>query len=282
VTPAHRNGGAVGSPSVVEASGVSRRFDTGGGSVQALEGIDLNLAGGEFVSLVGPSGCGKSTLLNIIGGLLAASEGEVRVNGEPVTGPPVEVGMMFQASVLLEWRTALSNVVLPIEVHGGRRAVREAEGRAIELLRLVGLEGFEDRYPSELSGGMQQRVAICRMLIAEPEVLLLDEPFGALDELTREYMDVELAQVVEATSKAALLVTHNIQEAVFMADRVCAMTARPGRVAGVVEVDLPRPRSLELLTTEPFTALCRQVRAMLDRGAGDGADPTQLAAEAAR
>jgi NitT/TauT family transport system ATP-binding protein len=260
---------------VVEALALGKRFDTGRGSVEALQEIDLRLDPGAFISLVGPSGCGKSTLLNIIGGLIPPTEGEARVNGQPVTGPPVEVGMMFQASVLLEWRTARSNVLLPIQVHGGRRALREAATRADELLRLVGLDGFEDRYPTELSGGMQQRVAICRMLIADPEVLLLDEPFGALDELTRERMNVELAGIVERTTKAAILVTHNIQEAVFLADRVYAMTPRPGRFAGVVEVDIPRPRRLELLTTEPFQRLCRDVRNLLDQGAeaGDHAQP---------
>lgn len=260
----------TGAQPVVEAQALSKRFDTGRGSVEALEGIDLALDRGAFISLVGPSGCGKSTLLNIVGGLIPPTEGEVRVNGRRVTGPPVEVGMMFQASVLLEWRTARANVLLPVEVHGGRRALRDASARADELLRLVGLDGFEDRYPSELSGGMQQRVAICRMLIADPEVLLLDEPFGALDELTRERMNVELARIVETTSKAAILVTHNIQEAVFLADRVYAMTPRPGSFAGIVEVDIPRPRRLELLTTEPFQRLCRDVRTLLDQGAAAG------------
>ncbi|MGH2985580.1 MAG: ABC transporter ATP-binding protein [Solirubrobacterales bacterium] len=271
----------TGAGPVVEARALSKRFDTGRGSVEALEGIDLALDRGAFISLVGPSGCGKSTLLSIVGGLIPPTAGEVRVKGRRVTGPPVEVGMMFQASVLLEWRTARANVLLPVEVHGGRRAVGGASARADELLRLVGLDGFEDRYPNELSGGMQQRVAICRMLIADPEVLLLDEPFGALDELTRERMNVELARIVESTSKAAILVTHNIQEAVFLADRVYAMTPRPGRFAGIVEVDIPRPRRLELLTTEPFQRLCRDVRTLLDQGAAAGDDAERdLQAEA--
>jgi NitT/TauT family transport system ATP-binding protein len=262
---AKRTGG--GTDPVVEALGISKRFDTGGASVQALDALDLALAPGAFIALVGPSGCGKTTLLNIIGGLIPPSRGEVRVKGHQVAGPPIDVGMMFQTPVLLEWRTARANVVLPIEVHGGHRGARKASAKADELLRVVGLEGFEERYPSELSGGMQQRVAICRMLIADPEVLLLDEPFGALDELTRERMNVELARILRGTTKAAILVTHNIQEAVFLADRVYAMTPRPGRFAGVVEVDIPRPRELELLTTEPFQSLCREVRTLLDHGA---------------
>ncbi len=231
--------------------------------------VDMSVEPAEFVALVGPSGCGKSTLLNIIGGLIPASRGELFVAGHRVDGPLSEVGMMFQDPVLLEWRTSRDNVLLPIEIRGGRRAVRNFHRHADELLELVGLTGFEEAYPGELSGGMQQRVAICRMLIADPGVLLLDEPFGALDELTREYMNVELARVVSSAAKAAIFVTHNIQEAVFLSDRVFVITPRPGRVVGVVDVDLPRPRSLDLVTTEPFQRLARQVRRFLDLGAED-------------
>lgn len=250
---------------VVEVRGVSKRFVRA--SVHALDDVSLSVGAREFVSLVGPSGCGKSTLLNIVGGLIRPSSGEARVNGLPVTGPPGEVGMMFQDPVLLEWRTARQNVLLPIELQDGRRAARAAEARADALLASVGLAGFERRYPSELSGGMQQRAALCRMLIADPEVLLLDEPFGALDELTRERMNVELAAIVAEAGKAVVLVTHNIQEAVFLSDRVYVVSARPGRIADLVEVDLPRPRDLEILTTEPFQRLVRQVRKALDAGA---------------
>lgn len=268
------------SPPVVEVRGVAKRFATKGGAVEALASVDLAVRGSEFVSLVGPSGCGKSTLLSIVAGLLRPSEGEALIEGRRVTGPPREVGVMFQNPVLLDWRTARSNVLLPIEIRGGRRAVHEAEERADDLLKLVGLEGFERRYPSELSGGMQQRVAICRMLIADPDVLLLDEPFGALDELTREHMNVELAQICGRTSAAAIFVTHNIQEAVFLSDRVYVMTARPGRVAGVIRVDLPRPRSLDLVTTPPFQDLVRQVRTLLGKeGASGGAPASTLPSE---
>lgn len=258
------------SPSpIVEARDVAKRFVRADQAVEALESVSLTVDPAEFVSLVGPSGCGKSTLLSILGGLLAPSGGTVTINGRRVAGPPPEVGMMFQNPVLLDWRSARSNVLLPIEIQGGRAAVRRAQRRADELLDLVGLAGFEEKYPWELSGGMQQRVAICRMLIADPEVLLLDEPFGALDELTREHMNVELARIFMARPKAAVFVTHNIQEAVFLSDRVYVMTARPGRVAGVVDVQLPRPRELDVLTSEPFQELVRKVRSLLNLGAGE-------------
>jgi NitT/TauT family transport system ATP-binding protein len=261
-------------PAAVEVRGVTKRFRTKGGWVEALAGVDFLVGEREFVSLVGPSGCGKSTLLNIVAGLIPPTSGSVRVAGRPVTGPPPEVGVMFQNPVLLDWRTARANVLLPVEIARGRRAATSLREAADRLLHLVGLAGFEDRYPSQLSGGMQQRVAICRMLIADPSVLLLDEPFGALDELTREHMNVELAAICARARAAAVFVTHNIQEAVFLSDRVHVMTPRPGRLAGVVEVDLPRPRSVDLVTTEPFQATVRQVRSILNLGAGAPASPT--------
>lgn len=249
---------------VVEVRAVSKTFDSGGDGVQALSNVDLTVESRGFISLLGPSGCGKSTLLNLIGGLLAPTEGHVFVDGHLVDGPPPSIGMMFQQPTLLDWRTARQNVLLPIEAVSGRRAVKSARVRADELLELVGLTGFENRYPYELSGGMQQRVAICRMLIAEPKVLLLDEPFGALDELTRERMNVELARIVADAERAALLVTHSVAEAIFLADRVVVMSARPGRVTGVVDVPLERPRQLETLRDERFLRLEQQVRAILE------------------
>lgn len=245
---------------------VSKTFDGGTDDVVAVDDVSLEVADGEFVSLLGPSGCGKSTLLNLAGGLTPPTEGRIELKGRRVAGPPPEVGMMFQRPVLLDWRSARDNVVLPIEARDGRRLARAARPRAQQLLQQVGLGGFEDRYPAELSGGMQQRVAICRMLIADPEVLLLDEPFGALDELTRERMNVELASIVDATRKAAVLVTHNIAEAIFLADRVVVMTSRPGRVAGIVDVPLDRPRGIDLLTTDAFQELVRGVRKLLQEG----------------
>ncbi|UOY02249.1 ABC transporter ATP-binding protein [Blastococcus sp. PRF04-17] len=254
---------------VVDIRGASKRFATTGEDVVALTDIDLSVAAGEFVCLIGPSGCGKSTLLNLVGGLLRPSGGRVEIGGRPVTGPPAEVGMMFQKPVLLEWRTVRENVLLPIEASAGRRGAKASRERADELLGRVGLEKFEERYPNELSGGMQQRAAICRMLISDPNVLLLDEPFGALDELTRERLNLELARIVSGTDKAALLVTHNIIEGVFLSDRVVVMSARPGRIVDVVDVPLSRPRSLDVVTTPEFTALVARVRQLLELGHDD-------------
>lgn len=251
----------------VELRGVTKRFVTKGGRLDALEPVSLEVQVGEFICLVGPSGCGKSTLLNIVAGLLPPTSGEVLIEGRTVVGPPPEVGMMFQNAVLLDWRTVRGNILLPIEIRDGRKVAERMRAEADRWLDLVGLTGFESHYPSELSGGMQQRAAICRMLIADPGVLLLDEPFGALDELTREYMNVELASICSGSEAAAIFVTHNIQEAVFLSDRVYVMTSRPGRVAGVVGVDLGRPRSLDIVTTPPFQNLVRSVRALLDVGA---------------
>jgi NitT/TauT family transport system ATP-binding protein len=257
---------------VVSIRGVSKRFATKGDDVVALSDVDLAVAPGEFVCLIGPSGCGKSTLLNLVGGLLRASAGRVEIGGQPVTGPPAEVGMMFQKPVLLEWRTVRENVLLPVEASAGRRGAKAARGRADDLLERVGLGQFEERYPNELSGGMQQRAAICRMLISNPDVLLLDEPFGALDELTRERLNLELAKIVSGSDKAALLVTHNIIEGVFLSDRVVVMSARPGRIVDVVDVPLPRPRSLDVVTTPEFTTLVARVRELLELGHDDDRD----------
>jgi NitT/TauT family transport system ATP-binding protein len=202
-----------------------------------------------------------------MGGLSEPSEGEIVLNGVPIEGEtPPETSRMFQTPVLLEWRTALENVLLPIEIEHGKAGARAARARADTLLELVGLQGFEHRYPRELSGGMQQRVAMCRMLIADPEVLLLDEPFGALDELTREHLNVQLATLVHNHKKAAVLVTHNVAEAVFLADQVVVMTPRPGRIAGIIEVPFARPRSLGLLAEPEFARITATVRSVMYAG----------------
>jgi len=264
---ARTGAGAQPAKPLVAVSGVTKRFFAKGQVVHALGPIDLAIEPGEFVSFLGPSGCGKSTLLNLIAGLLPCTTGAVLLKGRRLVETPPEIGMMFQSPVLLDWRTARANVLLPLEIAGGRSAVRAARDHADELLELVGLAGFEDRYPWELSGGMQQRVAICRMLIAEPEVLLLDEPFGALDEITREAMNVELRRIFDAEEeKTALFVTHNIQEAVFLSDRVIVMTGRPGTIAGDVEVDLPKPRDIDVVTSPEFQELVRRARALLNLG----------------
>jgi NitT/TauT family transport system ATP-binding protein len=250
----------------VSVDRLTKVFAGATGPVTALEDVSLSLGAGEFISLIGPSGCGKSTLLNIIGGLLPATEGEVKVHGERVTGPPRPVGMMFQKPVLLEWRTILQNVLLPIELALGKSAAQNHADRARELLAMVGLGDFTKSYPLQLSGGMQQRAAICRMLISDPDVLLLDEPFGALDELTREQLNLQLDRIVEGVHKAAILVTHSISEGTFLSDRVVVMSARPGRIVDVVDVDLPRPRRLEMMRTREFLELTNEVRVLLESG----------------
>jgi NitT/TauT family transport system ATP-binding protein len=275
-----RNLGAVGTmtveierTSLVEVASLEKTFSTGGERVHALQDVSLSVAPGEFVGLLGPSGCGKSTLLSIIAGLAAPTSGDVRVRGLPLTGVPKNIGMMFQTPVLLAWRSVLKNILLPIEVANGKRASRLARDRAIELIHSMGLRGFESRLPSELSGGMQQRVAIARMLITRPEVLLLDEPFSALDEITRERMNLELAEITTRERSAVVFVTHNIQEAIFLSDRVVVMSARPGRIAGVIDITLPRPRPLEIVTSPEFQNFAKQARKLLNLGSS----PTESA-----
>ena len=210
--------------------------------MRALDQISLDVHDNELITLVGRSGCGKSTLLRIVAGLLTPTSGTVTIGGVPVTGPRRDVAFMFQRPALLPWRSVLENVMLPVEIHKLDR--REYGRRAHELLELVGLDGFERRAPWELSGGMQQRVALCRALVADPSILLMDEPFAALDALTREELSLELQRIWGENRKTIVFVTHSIDEAVLLADRVVVMTPRPGRIARIVSVDLPRPRSL--------------------------------------
>ena len=231
-------------------------YDTGSGPVEALREISLSVRQGEFISLVGPSGCGKSTLLRVVAGLREKSSGSVVVDGKQVVKPIPNVGMVFQAAVLLRWRSILDNVLLPAELAGLNR--KRYHDRAMELLRLTGLAEFADKLPKELSGGMQQRASLCRALLLDPPLLLMDEPFGALDAMTRDEMNLELLRVWgEAASqggerKTILFVTHSIPEAVFLADRVVIMSPRPGRIARILDIDLPRPRSVETRATAEF------------------------------
>ena len=236
-------------------------------NVQALDRVDLTLVQGSFASVIGASGCGKSTLLKIMAGLLPPSSGSVLLAGRPVTGPRRDIGMMFQQATLFPWRTTMENVVLPVEIRDGKEAARAKHGAAAALLELVGLKDFAHAFPNELSGGMAQRAAICRMLITEPAVLLLDEPFSALDELTRDFMNMEMQRICMARAATAFLVTHSIQEAVILSDVVYVMSPRPGRFVEAVQVDLPRPRTLEMITTPRFGALVDRIRGRLDRGA---------------
>jgi NitT/TauT family transport system ATP-binding protein len=240
------------------AEGIRHVYHSSKGSLLALDGVGLAVRHGELVAIVGPSGCGKSTLLRILGGLLVPAEGEVRLDGQPLSSPRRQVGFVFQNVNLMPWRTVLHNVMLPLDVARVPRS--QAEQRARAQLALVALDGFEKAHPRELSGGMAQRVAIARALVGDPEVLLLDEPFGALDALSREQMNLELLRIWRARRVTAVMVTHDLQEAVFLADRVLVMSPRPGTIEAEVVIDLPRPRTLEVMYTEFFGALSRRVR----------------------
>jgi NitT/TauT family transport system ATP-binding protein len=235
-------------------------------AIAALRDIDFSVGEGEFLSIVGPSGCGKSTLLKILAGLMPASEGQAVLDGTPIEGPRRDIGMVFQSPVLFPWRSVLGNAMLPADVQGLSRGEMAARARA--LIALVGLSGFEHRYPWELSGGMQQRVALVRALVHDPALLLMDEPFGALDALTRESMNAELQRIWLERRKTVVFVTHSTSEAVFLADRVMVMTARPGRIGDMLTIDLPRPRTLDIMTSEVFGSYVRRIRAGLNAGGG--------------
>lgn len=235
---------------VLRLDNVAKTFVTPNGSVRALEPVSLDIRQGEFISIIGPSGCGKSTLMNIVGGLLEDYDGAVQVDGAPVRGCHKEIGMVFQEESTFPWRTAIDNVAFPLEAAGLPRAERIA--RAKELLKLVGLDGFENRFPSELSGGMRQRIAIARTLAFKPRILLMDEPFAALDEQTRLLLGDKVLQIQQELNQTTMLITHNIAEAVQLSDRVMIMTFRPGRIKRVIEIDLPRPRSSKLMGGEKF------------------------------
>ncbi len=258
-------GPAAISPALIRVSGLAKIFERRGTRTDALDGIDLEIRKGEFLAIVGPSGCGKSTLLRIVAGLVAASAGTVEVNGKAVTGPVTELGIVFQSPVLLEWRTVLDNVLIQIELRGG--AAAKFRGRARDLLERVGLGEFWNRYPRELSGGMRQRTAIVRALIHDPPLLLMDEPFGALDALTREQMRIDLEALWLETGKTVLFVTHSIDEAVLLADRVLVMTARPGKIDRIVPVALPRPRGFDGRKLAGFAPPADAITALfLERG----------------
>ena len=246
----------------IEIEDVEKRFEVDDGDVHALASVTLRIEQGEVVSLLGPSGCGKSTLLRILGGLIPVPEGTVRVGGAPVVAPRDVVGVVFQSPILLPWRTIIDNVMLPVDVAG--KARRAYHAAAEHLLDLVGLQGFGDRLPWQLSGGMQQRAAICRALILQPRILLMDEPFGALDAITRDEMGVELLRIWSEVGAAVLFITHSIPEAVFLSDRVAVMSARPGRIQEIVTVPLERPRTWDAFGDPRFTETTTRLRHLIE------------------
>ena len=248
----------------VEIAQVGKTYPSPRGPVQALRDIDIEIRSEEFLSLLGPSGCGKSTILKLVAGLEPATSGELRIQGQAIKGSPDKMGVVFQRDVLLDWRNILDNVLINAEFRG--LPVKDYEPRARELLRLFGLTGFEDRHPWELSGGMRQRASICRALLVDPELLLMDEPFGALDAMTRDELNLELQRMWIETRKTVLFITHSISEAVYLSDRVVVMSRNPGEIVETIEIDLPRPRPLSIRETAEFgkyTARIREIFAKL-------------------
>lgn len=242
----------------VAIANAGKVYPSSHGAVTALSDINLDIRPGEFISIVGPSGCGKSTLMKCVAGLETITGGTISVAGQPLSGPPDGMGVVFQRDVLLDWRTILDNVLLQAEFMGRPRA--QYRDRAMQLLDRFGLSGFEKRHPWELSGGMRQRASICRALLCDPDLLLMDEPFGALDAMTRDDLNIELSRIWQGTNKTVLFITHSISEAVFLADRVVMMSRSPGRIVDVIDIDLPRPRSLSIRETPAFGAYTQRIR----------------------
>lgn len=247
----------VSSDALLEVIGLSRRFATGSGLLTAIDDVSFSVCKGEFLAVIGPSGCGKTTLFNVIGGLLGGYDGQILVEGVPMRGPHKSIGMVFQEESTFPWRTVIDNVAFPLEAAGTAKAERLEAARS--FISLVGLGGFEHQYPGALSGGMRQRVAIARTLAIEPSILLMDEPFAALDEQTRLLLGDKLLQIQQALKQTALLITHSISEAVQLADRVLIMTYRPGRVKRIVNIDLPRPRTADVITSDTFAHYVAQI-----------------------
>lgn len=245
----------------LEFSNLTKIYATDDGPVRALDQVSITQRQGEFLSILGPSGCGKSTLLMIAAGLLPGSDGLVAVRGQRIETARTDIGIVFQSPVLLEWRTAIGNIMLQAEARNFDR--KSAEQRARDLLAAVGLAGFENKYPDELSGGMRQRVSICRALIHNPPQLLMDEPFGALDALTRDQLGLDMQRLWNETRMTVLFVTHSVAEAVFLSDRVIVMTPRPGRIDRVIDIDLPRPRTLAIRDSPEFASYNRQILDLL-------------------
>jgi NitT/TauT family transport system ATP-binding protein len=256
--PAARAGALATMNETIRIQNVSKTYLSKDAKVHSLRPLSFSINDGEFISVVGPSGCGKSTLLKMIAGLLPPTTGEIFIDGKPIVKPHGSAGIVFQAALLLPWRSILENVMLPIQLKKLPRDIYLK--RARDLLKLAGLEGFERHLPWQLSGGMQQRVAICRALVHDPKIMLMDEPFGALDAMTRERINIELQRIQRETGKTVLLITHSIQEAVFLSDRVLVMTERPGAIAAEYEVPLPRPRTLDMFSDPRFVELTSKIR----------------------
>jgi NitT/TauT family transport system ATP-binding protein len=246
----------------IEARSVGKTYGSRTGPLTALAGASLEVRRGEFVSLLGPSGCGKSTLLMMVAGLESVTSGALAVGGDSVKGPRRDIGIIFQDATLLPWKSALDNVLFPIRIL--KLPIERYRDRAMELLGMVGLKGFEQKRPRELSGGMRQRVAICRALIHDPELLVMDEPFSALDAITRDQMNVILGDILERYRKTVLFVTHSIREAAFLSDRVLVMGGRPASIIDEIAIELPRPRPLEIEETPAFNAICRRLRLAIE------------------
>lgn len=255
---------------------VSKHFETAKGKVTAVDDVSLDIRPGEFISIIGPSGCGKSTLMNMVGGLIADYDGRILLDGKQVRGCQPQIGMVFQEESTFPWRTALENVAFPLEAAGVARDERIARSR--DLLDLVGLQGFENHYPTELSGGMRQRIAIARTLAFQPRILLMDEPFAALDEQTRLLLGDKVVQIQQKLKQTTLLITHNISEAVHLSDRVLIMTFRPGRIKRVIPIDLPRPRSSEMMSSDAFAHYVAQIWTDLREEASKGLRDSEAAA----
>ena len=253
---------------ILVVENIVMRFATAEGGLTAIDNVSFNVAPAEFLAVIGPSGCGKSTLFNIIGGLLGGYQGQVAVGGETVSGPHASIGMVFQEESTFPWRNVVDNIAFPLEIAGVPR--RERIDRARRFVSMVGLDGFEQRYPSELSGGMRQRVSMARTLVSEPKILLMDEPFAALDEQTRLLLGDKVLQIQQQLKQTTLLITHNITEAVQLADRILVMTYRPGQVKRIVDINLPRPRTSEVVSSEAFGRYVAQIWSDLREEASRG------------
>ncbi len=278
VTPmaAARPAAATNADGILVVKDVTKRFPTPDGSVLAVDDVSLSVRQGEFLSVIGPSGCGKSTLFNVVGGLLTEYEGNVTVGGERIKGPHASVGMVFQEESTFPWRTVIENVAFPLEIEGMPKAQRHDKAR--HFINMVGLNGFENRYPNELSGGMRQRVSLARTLASEPKILLMDEPFAALDEQTRLLLGDKVLQIQQELKQTTMLITHNITEAVQLSDRIMVMTYRPGKIKRIVDIDLPRPRNSDIVGSDAFGHYVAQIWSDLREEASRGMAEAEAAA----